>query len=299
MEFTIVAGPFGGVTEGPAWDGERLLFTNILSSRILSYDPTTRLTSVWREGTNCCNGTVFDPAGRLHGCEGGARRVVRYDGDDVVVLTERFEGDRYNIPNDLAIDDRGRIWFTDPFYEGAGGEWSEDRSEMELDNESVYRLDPASDGSYSVSRVTFDTTRPNGLLFNTDHSVLYVAQSGRRPDEKRQLRAYPVLGDGSLGDGEVLHDFGDWRGIDGMVLDTDGNIWATAGNDLGGPGPSVYVFSPVGEVIERHPLPVDGPTNCTFAGPDLSDLYVTSMEGYLLVGHTESRGRLWYPAVAE
>ena len=95
---------------------------------------------------------------------------------------------------------------------------------------------------------------------------------------------------------ELLHEFGDWRGIDGMVLDTDGNIWATAGTAAGGPGPSIYVFSPEGSVIERHHLPVDQPTNCTFAGADLNELYVTTIGGHLLWGQTEATGRLWFPA---
>ncbi len=297
MEFTIVAGPFGGVAEGPAWDGQHLLFTHIPASRILSFDPGTGLTSIHREDTNWCNGTMFDAEGRYYGCEGGARRVVRYDADEAVALTEDFEGNKYNIPNDLAIDPQGRTWFTDPWYEGAGGDWSEDRKPMELDHESVYRIDPVGDGSYGpAQRVTFDTTRPNGLLFNLDHSVLYIAQSGRNLDEKRQLRAYAVKDDGSLAEPDLLHEFGDWRGIDGMVLDTEGNIWATAGTAAGGPGSSVYVFSQDGEVIERHQLPVEEPTNCTFAGPGLSELYVTTIGGYLLWGQTEATGRLWFPA---
>ena len=146
---------------------------------------------------------MFDPAGRLFACEGDARRVVRYDaGGGATVLTDSFEGKRFNIPNDLAIDLEGRIWFTDPYYEGAAGPWSEDRSHKELDHDSVYRLNPQADGSYALSRVTFDTTRPNGLLFSLDHKTLYVAQSGRRPDEKRQLRGYPVNSDGTL---EKIH----------------------------------------------------------------------------------------------
>ena len=134
----------------------------------------------------------------------------------------------------------------------------------------MYRLDPTDDGSWSITRVTFDTTRPNGLLFSLDHTVLYVAQSGRLPEEKRELRAYPVNDNGSLGEGEVIHDFGAHRGIDGMCLDTEGIIIATAGNLAGGPGPMIYVFSPSGEVIETHVLNVDQPTNCTFGGEDLS-----------------------------
>jgi gluconolactonase len=159
----------------------------------------------------------------------------------------------------------------------------------------VYRLNPQSDGSYSIARVTFDTTRPNGVLFSLDHKTLYVAQSGRDPDEKRELRAYPVKDDGSLDKYVVLHDFGAHRGIDGMVLDTEGNIVATAGNRRSGPGPAIYVFSPSGEVIERHPLNHDQPTNCTFGGPDLTTLYVTTGEGFLLRAFTERQGRLHYP----
>lgn len=294
--FEKLHGPLGGVCEGPAWDGESLLFTHIPAGKILRYDPAANEVSVAREGTNCANGLMFDSGGRLYGCEGGARRVVRYEEDgSATVLIDRFEGKRFNIPNDLAIDPRGRVWFTDPFYEGAGGEWTNDRSLMELDHESIYRLDPQPGGKWSVARVTFDTTRPNGLLFSFDHSTLYVAQSGRRADEKRQLRAYPLRQDGSLGDGEVLHDFGENRGIDGMVLDVEGNIVATAGWDQGGPGSSIYVFSPSGEVLERHPVPADRPTNCSFGGADLSTLYVTTIDGYLFRTPTDRQGRLWYP----
>jgi gluconolactonase len=295
--FTLVNGPYLGVAEGPAWDGSGLLFTHIPSSRILRFDPETRGSTLYRENTNHANGLMLDSSGTLFACEGGGRRVVRYEADgSATVLADGFEGQKFNIPNDLAIDPQGRVWFTDPFYEGAAGEWSKDRSNKELDHDSVYRLDPGDNGDWSITRVTFDTTRPNGLLFSLDHKTLYVAQSGRGPDEKRQLRAYPVNDDGSLGDGEVIHEFGEHRGIDGMVLDTEGNIVATAGNLIGGPGPSIYVFSPSGEVIERHPLTIDQPTNCTFGGEDMSTLYVTTGGGHLLRAFTERQGRLAFPS---
>lgn len=296
--FEHIDGPYGNVTEGPAWDGEALLFTSIQQSRIMRYDPSAGKSTVYLDGTNYANGLMFDPNGVLYACEGGARRVVRYESDGAATaLTDGYEGKRLNIPNDLAIDPDGRVWFTDPFYEGSGGPWSEDTAHKDLDHDSVYRLDPRPDGAWVIHRVTFDTTRPNGLLFSLDHSVLYVAQSGRRKDEYRQLRAYAVAGDGSLGRMDILHDFGAHRGIDGMCLDTEGNIIATAGWAQGGPGPSIYVFSPSGEVIERHDVPVDRPTNCTFGGGDLSTLYVTTIEGYLFRVHTERQGRLLYPTV--
>ena len=294
-DFIAVQGPFGGTSEGPAWDGEFLLFTHIPDSKIYKFDPKTSTTQVFRENTNCANGLMFDADGKLYACEGGGRRVVRYDGDSTTVLADSYQGSKFNVPNDLAIDPEGRVWFTDPFYEGAGGAWSEDRSNKELDHDSVYRIDLKDGKSTSVTRVTEDTTRPNGLLFSLDFKTLYVAQSGRLEDEKRQLRAYPVNSDGSLGPHEVIHDFGEHRGIDGMVLDVEGNIIATAGYKAGGPGPMIYVFSASGEVLETHPTPFDRPTNCSFGGEDLSTLYVTTIDGFLLRAFTERQGRLAYP----
>ncbi len=294
--FELLDGPYGGVTEGPAWDGSGLLFTHIPSSRIMRFDPRSGSSEVYREGTNCANGLMFDPEGRLYACEGDARRVVRYEADGgATVLADGFEGKRFNIPNDLAIDPQGRVWFTDPFYEEAAGPWSQDRAQKDLDHDSVYRLDPQSDGKWPIRRVTFDTTRPNGILFSLDYKTLYVAQSGRGPSEKRQLRAYPIREDTTLGEASVLHDFGENRGVDGMCLDTNGNIVATAGWERGGPGPMIYVFSPRGEVRETHPIDAQRPTNCTFAGEDLTTLYVTSTEGHLFRARTERQGRLWYP----
>jgi gluconolactonase len=290
---------YGEVSEGPAWDGSGLLYTRIQQSRIMRYDPAAGICTVYRNNTNCANGLTFDAQGRLYGCEGGAtvdaRRVVRYNADgSFTVLANQFEGKRLNIPNDLVVDGEGRVWFTDPYYEGAAGPWSRDRTPKELEHDSVYRLDPKMDGSYSITRVTFDTTRPNGLLFSLDGNTLYVAQSGREPSEARQLRAYPLKADKTLGAPEILHDFGAHRGIDGMRLDAEGNIVATAGWELGGPGPLIYVFSPSGSVLETHPVPCRRPTNCAFGGEDLTTLYVTTIEGFLFRARTGRPGHRRY-----
>ncbi len=292
--FEVVAGPFG-FTEGPAWDGESLLFSDIPSSRILRYDPCSGETGVYREGTNEGNGLMFDRNGHLYGCQGGAgaevpgRRVVRYEpGGAQSVIADRLDGVRLNSPNDLAFDPSGRLWFSDPRY-------GEERDDMVLGHESVLRADPMPDGSWSVRRVTWDTTRPNGLLVSPDGGTLYVAQSEYGLDRKRELRAYAIHDDGSLGEHRVLHNFYPHRGIDGMCLDVDGNIVATAGWEASGPGPMIYVFSPSGRVLETHPVPFDRPTNCTWGGADLSALYVTVGTGHLLRALTDRRGYLVYP----
>ena len=282
--FEILAEPMG-LTEGPAWDGSGLLFSNIPHSRIMRYDAATGQISVWREGTNKANGLMLDSQGRLYACEGDGRRMVYYPVDgETVVLCDNYQGKRLNSPNDLAIDSRGQIWFTDPRY----GDF---RDEMKLDHESIFRLEPRRDGSWEAVRVTYDTTCPNGLLLSHDEKTLYVAQSKYGDGQLRELRAYPVHPDGSVGPYEVLHNFYPHRGIDGMTLDVEGHIIATAGWELSGPGGMIYVFAPNGRVLETHPLPCDRPTNCTFGGPDLTDLYVTSIEGHLLRARTDRQGK--------
>src|SRR5687767_1823890 len=168
--FEEVAGPFG-FTEGPAWDGKRLLFSDIPTHRILSFDPATRQVTTAYENTHEGNGLMFAADGRLYGCQGGSggRRIVRYEAaGTVTVIADRFEGRRLNSPNDLAFDARGRLWFTDPRYGGYTGD-------LELGHESVFRADPQPDGSWTLHRVTHDTTKPNGLLISPDQSTLYVA----------------------------------------------------------------------------------------------------------------------------
>jgi gluconolactonase len=287
-QFEQVAGPFS-FTEGPAYDGRGVVFSDIPNSRILRYDARTGETTVFRTDTNGANGLIFDREGRLYACEGDGRRIVRYDPDEVTfVLADRFEGKRLNSPNDLAIDKEGRVWFSDPRY-------GDKRSDMELDHESIFRLDPRPDGSWSIRRMTYDTTRPNGLLIAPDQKTLYVAQSEYGQGRPRELRAYPIRDDDTLGPFEVLHVFYPHRGIDGMCLDVEGNIIAAAGWQESGPGPMVYVFSPGGTVLEQHPYPSDRPTNCTFGGADLQTLYVTGADGCLRAARTERQGLLLYP----
>lgn len=291
-DFEVLVEP-NGLSEGPAWDGSGLLYTNIPNSRIMRYVPNaeggTASHTVFREGTNGANGLMFDKAGRLYGCEGDGRRMVRYEPDGgVTVLCDNYEGKRLNSPNDLAIDNQGRVWFTDPRY----GERTDD---LELGHMSVFRLDPQADGSWKCVRMTYDTTSPNGLLISPDNKTLYVAQSKYGEGQLRELRAYPIQEDGTLGQYRVLHNFYPHRGIDGMCLDTGGNIIATAGWEISGPGGMIYVFTPTGRVLETHPVPCDRPTNCTFGDADLRTLYVTSIAGHLLRARTDRQGLLHYP----
>ena len=281
-KFERVAGPFA-FTEGPVWDGEALLFTDMWQDRIQRYNPRSGRCEVYRTGTNHANGLALDRDGTLLACEGQGRCIARYlPGRDSVILADRFEGRRLNSPNDLSVDQLGRIWFTDPCYDIS-------RDHLELEHDSVFRLDPQPDGRYAIARVTYDTTRPNGIIVNADMTTLYVAQSDFGSNCKRELRAYPIHLDASLGAYEVLHDFGPHRGIDGMTVDENGNIVATAGWEESGPGPMIYVFAPSGCVLETHPVE-NRPTNCIFGDEDLQSLYITGFDGYLTRARTNRRG---------
>lgn len=285
------------LTEGPVWDGEHLYFTHIQASKILRYDLKTNAITDWRSGTNRTNGLAYDTNGRLFGCCSGGRAIVRFDPDGKnTVIADRVEGKKLNTPNDLAIDRKGRIWFTNPVNDG---NW--DKTEVkELDNQSVLCADPQKDGSYKVRRVTFDTTQPNGILVSQDQRTLYVAESSYTMGVPRQLRAYPINEDGSLGAYDALFTWGEdtrgvHRGIDGMCLDAEGNIVATAGWEVSGSGPMIYVFSPNGRVLETHPVPANRPTNICFGGPDLTTVFVTSTQGHFLKAQTNRVGWAMYP----
>ena len=292
--FELVAGPYGGTTEGPVWDGQALLFTHIPANRILRYDSKTGETTEYFTDTRRTNGLCFDAQGNLYGCQSGERRIVRFEKDrsTTTSLPHQLEGEQHNNPNDLAVDKQGRVWFTDPFNASAG--------DQDLDHMSVLRLDPKGNDQWELTRATFDVSRPNGVLISRDQKTLYVAQSDYSPGQPRQLRAYPINDDGSLGDFVTLHTFGIdhlgvQRGVDGMTLDAEGNIVVCAGWEQSGPGPMIYVFAPTGRILETHALRVDRPTNCCFGDPDMKTLYVTTGGGHLFRARTDRTGWIMWP----
>ena len=296
--FERVTEAYPGVAGGVVWDGEAVLFTQTDGDRIVRYDPRAGKTVDFRKYTNRTHGLAFSPSGELFGCQQLSRRIVRFNADGTTSpMTYRFpDGGYHNMPYDLAIDRKNRIWFSDPMHAlPARGP-----ARPHPNHQSVLRLDQLPDRSWVLGRLTYDTHRPTGLLVSPDQSTLYVADSG---DDRAELRAYPIRTDGTLGDHVVLHTWGTdhrgrHRGADGMCLDADGNVVACAESSASGPGPMVYVFSPTGRVLETHPAPVE-PVNCTFGDADLTTLYVTTRDGGLSrVRKSGRKGWLLWPAAA-
>jgi gluconolactonase len=256
----------GEFTEGPAPAADGAILFSDIGNRILRFDPRTKKTTVFRDPSGKSNGLKFNPRGELVACEGaapgGQRRISVTDPKgNVRTLADRFEGKRFNSPNDLAITSTGDVYFTDPRYVG-----DEPR---ELDFEAVFLVKP--DGTVRVA--TRDVQKPNGIIVTPDGKTVYVADTNNEPDGNHQLVEFGVQADGTLADKRVLHDFGPTRrGIDGMTLDVRGNIYATGGT---GPLAGIYVFGPQGEQLAFIATPGD-PSNCVFGiGPEASTLYIT------------------------
>src|SRR5689334_13906590 len=155
----------GEFTEGPAYGPDGRVYFSDIGNRILAYDPRTGRTAGYREPSGRANGLDFDPQGRLVAAEGantgGLRRVTITERDGTVrVLADRWQGKRFNSPNDLTIDTRGRVYVTDPRY---GGD-----EPREIATESVYRIDP--DGT--VTQIITDVQKPNGIVLSPDMRTL-------------------------------------------------------------------------------------------------------------------------------
>jgi gluconolactonase len=269
--------------EGPAVDAKgNVYFSDISGNRILKMDEKGIVTT-FRADSGRTNGNTFDAQGRLISCEGaengpgGRRRVVRTDlaTGEIEILAERFEGKRFNSPNDVVVDAQGRIWFTDPLY-------APDRSIMEQKDEAVYRID--ADGK--VNRVITQPAigRPNGLAITPDGKTLYLVDSDpSRPDGNRKIWSFDIADNAAAAKQRLVYDFGRGRGGDGMRLDTHGNLWIAGGisvprhaNESADVPPGVYIITPQGKLLGRIPIAEDVVTNLAFGGPEKKTLYVTA-----------------------
>jgi gluconolactonase len=291
--FTRSAPITGGLTEGPAVapDGS-IYFSDIPfvsgNGMILRFDPRTKQTTVFAADSHKANGLEFDPQGRLVACEGsdgGGRCISRWDIRTKIrtVLADRYMGKRFNAPNDLNIDARGRIYFTDPRYRGT--------EPRELEHRAVYRLD--TDGT--LIEVTHDVGKPNGIALSPDAKTLYVADYDngtdrtidgvpKPPPAAMKVCAYPLGANGLVnGPKRTVVDFGLDFGCDGMTVDNQGRLYLASRNFK---RPGVLVVDPAGKEVAFIPTgppdqPNDGmpkglPSNVTFGiGPERNMLYVT------------------------
>ena len=263
-------------TEGPAVDRDgNVYFTEMVWQRIMKLSANGVL-STFRERSNNANGLLIDPQGRLIACEGaesqrtGVRQtfkpqITRTDlrTGTLEVLADNYQGQPLVGPNDVTIDGTGRLYFTD------------------LTGGAVYRID----GPGQLVRILAapDIQRPNGIQISPDDQLLYLIEANGAEGGARMIRAYDLSPDGTVGKMRVHYNFSPGRSADGMSIDTQGNLYASAGmNQLRGTSETldtrtgVYVISPQGKLLKFIPIPEDFITNNAFGGSDMKTLYVTA-----------------------
>ncbi len=263
-----------GAGEGPVWRDGWLYFSG--SGKISRWKPGGTGVEVFREQSGGANGLRFDSQGRLIVCEAGNRRVTRTEPDgSITVLADRFDGHRFNSPNDLTIDSQGRIYFSDPRY----GK----RDDMEMDVEGVYRIDAPGKVVRVLGR---EVERANGVLVSPGDKFLYVADNNNNnPGGARKLWRFTLRPDGSpvAGSRRLIHDWGDGRGPDGVKMSSRGLLFVAGG--LNEPHPphetnakkgGVYILTPQGKLVDFVPIPKDEVTNCAFGGVDGRTLFITA-----------------------
>ena len=250
----------------------------VLAGVIWVYNPKTKVTRVFRSPSGMSNGIKFDADCNMVTAEGadfGGRRIIRTDMRTGVseIVTALYEGLPYNSPNDLTIDARGRIYFSDPRFVGHERVW--------FDVMAVYRIDPEG----SVVRILSTIRKPNGLAVSPDHKTLYVVERGNRrqawefydpetsgPEPSMGLLAYDLQPDGSASFRDVLVNYGSIYGADGLVVDTEGNLWVAV-QDKARLG--IYAYTPDGE--EKAYIPTPRPTNVGLGrGRHSNVLYITA-----------------------
>jgi gluconolactonase len=277
-------------TEGPVWvrNGGYLLFSDIPKNIVHRWkqgegvrpylQPSGYTGKEPRGGETGSNGLILDPQGRLVLCQHGDRRMARMDAPldsprpQFTTLADRFEGKRFNSPNDAVFRSNGDLYFTDPAY-GMEKQWDDPRRELPF--AGVYRRTPSGD----VTLLTKEMTRPNGLAFSPDEKRLYIAQS----DPAAAIwRVFDVKSDGTIENSRVLLDVTAMvkaktrPGLpDGLKIDTEGHLFAT------GPG-GVLVISPEGRHLGTI-LTGQATSNVAF-GDDGRTLYITADMYVMRVG---------------
>ncbi len=244
-------------TEGPARDIEgNLYFSDVAGNKIYRMDKDGEI-SVFLEPSGHANGLMFEDKDKLIVCQMDGQIIsINPGAKKITVLTDNYEGTRYNAPNDLVVDKTGGVYFTDPLFRAP--------QPLPQSKQAVYYR--SADGK--VTKLIDNLKAPNGIILSPDEKILYVA-----PTMQKDIWAYPVISPGNLGEGRVFCELSqaegkDNSGGDGVSIDSKGNLYITS--ELG-----IQVFNVEGKLLGIIEFP-EQPANVTFGGPEMKTLYVTA-----------------------
>lgn len=231
--------------EGPAFYNGDLYFSDIDANRIYMWNESAGLT-VFKENSGEANGLYFDNSGKLYVCESGNKRVVSIDASQkLTVAADQYNLKPFNEPNDLWISPKSDVYFTDPVYKGT----------LSQNGEYVYCI-KASEGQ--VLKVVGDLVRPNGIIGNSNGTMLYIADHGAKI-----IYSYSIMNDGTLANKQVFASVQ----ADGLTIDSQGNIYAASDE--------IKVFSSRGILIDSISIP-GTLTNLCIGGTDNKTLFITT-----------------------
>ena len=240
-------------TEGPVADKKgNVFFTDQPNNRIIKWCTNGEL-SVYMENAGRANGLYFDPKGNLLACADEKNQIWKIDKNkNVTVLVNDFEGKRLNGPNDLWVDPKGGIYFTDPFYKREY--WKHNAKEIE--KECVYYLSP---DKSKITNVDNNLIKPNGIIGTSDGKMLFVADIGAN-----KTYSYIINKDGTLSRKALFTE----SGSDGITIDESGNIYLT--------GKGVTIFNRFGDKIAHIDVPEPWTANVCFGGKKFKTLFITA-----------------------
>ncbi len=268
-------------TEGPVWHSDGyLLFSDPNTNVIYKYNPVLGNISIYITKSGYSgfdignyhqpgsNGLAIDSAGRLIVCQHGNRRIIRHEKKGpITILTDNYNGQKLNSPNDVVIKSDGTIYFTDPPY---GLPKAYNDAKKELNFQGVYRIKNG-----KTELLSTDLGGPNGIAFSPDERFLYVSNWDIRDiHNTKTLWRFPVQADGTLGKGEIFFDMNktdDDEALDGIKVDNQGYIFASA------PG-GVWIISPQGRYLGKIIGP-ERPANMAWGDADGKTLYLTAHTG--------------------
>jgi gluconolactonase len=253
--------------EGPVADKDgNVFFSDIPEKKIYKWSTDGSIV-LFRENSGGSNGLMFDKDWNLYACEGTVQRITSTSPDGKIsVVAEMFEGKRLNSPNDLWFDANGGFYFTDPRYQFF-------THPIEQDGEHVYYVSP---DRKSITRVTDDVKKPNGIMGSLDGKTLYVASTAGK------IFAFDIKKNAKLKNKRIFAN----QGSDGMTMDQHGNLYLTW-------AAGVTIFAPDGTKLENIEVP-QMPANCGFGGKDMSTLFITARTGLYTIemnvkGHSTAR----------
>jgi gluconolactonase len=276
----VVDTPAGVAREGPSWDPAGYLYF-VGNNKVSRMDSQGKV-EAFKDPSPGANGSLVDPQKRVVVCESQSRRVIRIERDGAVtVLADNYDGKKFNSPNDVSIDSKGRLYFTDPRYVRRDTLEILDAQGKQV--EGVYRIDAPG----KVTRIIgSEVERPNGILVSPGDRYLFVADNNNNTEGgARKIWRFDLKKDGSIepSSRKLIFDWHTARGPDGFKMDRDGRFYVAAGLNRasrfettdeykGG----LFIISPEGKLLEFIAIPKDEATNCAFGGPDLKTLYVTA-----------------------